>query len=392
MSGPVRILELRSVRGTGGGPEKTILSGAARTDPTRFAVTVCYLRDARDEVFSIDARAASLPIDYVELIERHSFDPAIWSELRRLIRDRHIDIVHSHDYKTNLLAWLVSQCEPVTALSTVHGWTGCSRRERWVYYPGDKRILARFPKVVAVSGDICRELVRYGARPDRIATVPNGIDPQLFRRDRLRSPLVRRRFGIDDREVVIGAVGRLEVQKRFDVLIDAFAAARVGHPNLRLLIAGDGSLRETLDAHAARLGLGASFQLLGHMNDLVELHHAFDLFVQSSEYEGTPNAVLEAMALETPVIATDVGGTTEVLRNGVDGVTVPPGDCGALIQAIVAVLGSPDAARSRAREARHRVETVLSFDVRMAAVEAIYTDLYRSRHPATAVSVASAQA
>src|SRR5947207_917056 len=101
MSRPVRVLELRSVRGTGGGPEKTILMGAARADRARFAVTVCYIRDARDGVFSIDGRAAPLGVDYVEVHERHSLDPRIWPELRRLVRERRIDIVHAHEYKTD---------------------------------------------------------------------------------------------------------------------------------------------------------------------------------------------------------------------------------------------------------------------------------------------------
>src|SRR6516225_2069169 len=93
MTGPIRTLVLRSVSGTGGGPEKTILLGAARTDPNRFAVTVCYLRDARDTAFSVDAKAAALPIDYVEVVERHSFHPSIWFELRRLVQQRRIDII-----------------------------------------------------------------------------------------------------------------------------------------------------------------------------------------------------------------------------------------------------------------------------------------------------------
>jgi glycosyltransferase involved in cell wall biosynthesis len=380
MNGPVRILELRSVRGTGGGPEKTILLGAARTDPERFAVTVCYVRDARDDVFSIDAKAADLPVDYVEVVEKHSFDPSIWFDLRRLIRHRRIDIVHAHDYKTNVLAWLLAQSEPVTALSTVHGWTGHSRRERWAYYPCDKRILARFPKLIAVSSDICQELVRHGARPSRIVTVLNGIDHRAFRRDRSRERWVRRKLGLDDDDLVLGAVGRLEVQKRFDLLIDAFAELRPKQPKLVLLIAGDGSQREALQVQATRLGLGATCRLLGNRSDLVELHHAFDLFVQSSDYEGTPNAVLEAMALETPVIATDVGGTVELVRNGIDGVIVRPGDRAALVHAMAAALAAPDVAASRAREARRRVETALSFDARMAAVEAIYMELYQRRH------------
>ena len=379
MSGPVRILELRSVRGTGGGPEKTILLGAARTDPERFAVTVCYVRDARDDVFGIDTKAADLPVDYVEVIEKHSFDPSIWFDLRRLIRHRRIDIVHAHDYKTNLLAWLLAQSEPITALSTVHGWTGQSSRERWVYYPCDKRILARFPKLIAVSSDISRELVRHGAKPSRVVTVLNGIDHRAFRRDRSRERTVRRALGLDDDDVVIGAVGRLEVQKRFDLLIDAFVELRATRPKLKLLIAGDGSQREALQAQTSRLGLGASCRLLGHQSDLVELHHAFDLLVQSSDYEGTPNAVLEAMALETPVVATDVGGTAELLRNGVDGCIVPPGDRTALVRATAAALAAPDVAASLARQARRRVETTLSFDARMAAVEAIYVELSQRR-------------
>ncbi|MGC4081723.1 MAG: hypothetical protein QM736_06370 [Vicinamibacterales bacterium] len=97
MSRPIRVLELRSVRGTGGGPEKTILQGAARADRDRFAVTVCYLRDVRDDVFEIDAVAGNLPVDYIEVRERHSFDPGVWGQLRRIIRDRKIDIVHAHD-------------------------------------------------------------------------------------------------------------------------------------------------------------------------------------------------------------------------------------------------------------------------------------------------------
>src|SRR6185369_5453685 len=77
---PIRVLELRSVRGTGGGPEKTILAGAARSDPARFAVTVCYIRDQRDGIFALDKTAADLGVDYVEVRERHSLDRAVWPE------------------------------------------------------------------------------------------------------------------------------------------------------------------------------------------------------------------------------------------------------------------------------------------------------------------------
>jgi glycosyltransferase involved in cell wall biosynthesis len=372
---PVRVLELRSVWGTGGGPEKTILLGAARTDPSRHLVTVCYIRDTRDPVFGPAQKADGLPIEYVEVRERHSFDPAIWPALRRLVRERGIEIVHAHDYKTNLLGFLLERREPVVAMSTVHGWTGHSLREKVAYYPLDKRILARYRRLVAVSTDIRNELVRTGSRPERVETILNAIDHRAFWRDRAREQEARLQLGLPADRFVIGAVGRLEPQKRFDLLMDAFARLRSTRPDLLLAIAGDGSQRAALQAHADALGLGESCRLLGHCNDVPLVHHALDLFVQSSEYEGTPNAVLEAMALETPIVATEAGGTAELVRDGVEGLVVPTHDAAALTEAIEAALSDPAAAAARVRAARSRVEGELSFETRMQRLDAIYDEL-----------------
>jgi glycosyltransferase involved in cell wall biosynthesis len=129
----------------------------------------------------------------------------------------------------------------------------------------------------------------------------------------------------------------------------------------------------------SRVGAGASCQLLGHRTDVIALHHAFDFFVQSSVREGTPNCVLEAMAMTTPLIATDVGGTTELVTDGVHGLIVSPGRSTALAEGIERALADRDAARARAAAARRRVETELSFDRRMERVEAIYEELLAFR-------------
>jgi glycosyltransferase involved in cell wall biosynthesis len=377
--GRLRILEFRSVRGTGGGPEKTILLGTARTDRDRYAITVCYVRDLRDEVFHIDQRAGSLPIDYVEIRERHSFDPATWRQLRALVRQRRIDIVHAHDYKCNLLALLLARVEPVIPLSTSHGWTGHSWRERRIYYPGDRWLLARYPRVIAVSSGIRNELIAAGARPGRVSVVLNGIDPEAFHRVREREAGARASFGFAADEVAIGAVGRLEPQKNFPLLVRAFHQLAARFPRARLVIAGDGSLRQELTALVANLRLGDRCRLLGHVADVDRLHHALDLCVQSSDYEGTPNVVLEAMALETPLVATDVGGTAELARDGQEALIVPPRDEEALVTAIRQALADPASSRVRADAARRRVEGELSFATRMQKVEAIYDELSAGR-------------
>ena len=375
MSDRLRVLELRSVRGTGGGPEKTIMLGAERANRDRFDVLVCYIRDKRDTAFQPAERARQMGIRYIEVHEKHSLDLGVWPALKRLVTEARIDIVHAHEYKTDLLAWLLARRTGIAPLSTAHGWTGQSARERLVYYPADKRLLARFPRVIAVSTEIRDELVRHGAHPDRITVILNAIDPDRFRRIGTERQAARARLGIAPDEVVAGAVGRLEPQKRFDLLIDAVAALAPAWPRLRLVIAGDGSLRGALQAQIDRLGVTRICRLLGHRTDITELHHTFDLFVQSSEYEGTPNAVLEAMAMETPLIATDAGGTREIAWPDVHGLVVPIQDTGALQQAIEQVLRDPTAARSRAAAARARIETDLSFETRTRRLEAVYDAL-----------------
>ena len=140
---------------------------------SRFAVTVCYLRDERDEVFGIDAKAADLPVDYVEVLEAHSFDPAIWPRLRRLVRERAIDIVHAHDYKTDLLAWLLatirgrsSRCRPSTA-----GPATAARA--LALLPARQARAARGSReLIAVSSDIRRRAGSTTARARRVSRGP----------------------------------------------------------------------------------------------------------------------------------------------------------------------------------------------------------------------------
>jgi glycosyltransferase involved in cell wall biosynthesis len=233
--------------------------------------------------------------------------------------------------------------------------------------------------VIAVSSDVRDTLVRSGTDPARVTVLLNGIDPSAFQREPRRRDSIRGELGLDPSHQVIGAVGRLEPQKRFDLLLDAFARLRTEWPDARLVIVGDGSLRDTLVQHAARLGLADVCHCTGHRLDIAALHNAFDLFVQSSEYEGTPNAVLEAMAMETPIVATDVGGTRELAFDDVHGLIVPPHDVSALRAAMAASLADPDAARRRARAARARIEGELSFAERTRRLEEVYDTLVAER-------------
>jgi glycosyltransferase involved in cell wall biosynthesis len=390
VSAPIRVLELRSVRGTGGGPEKTILLGSAATDPGRARVTVCYVRHEQDRVFGVGDWAQRLDLDYVEIRERHAFDIAAWRRLLSIVRERQIDIVHAHEYKTNLMALLAARWTGVAPLSTAHGWTGHSFRERWIYYPGDRKILAKYPRLIAVSTQIKDELVAAGAVPGAVTVILNAIDSTAFVRDPDARDAVRSSCGFTSDDIVIGAVGRLEPQKRFDLLLDAIAALRPAHPRLRCAIVGDGTLRSSLEAHAARLGLADACRWLGHRQDVANLHNGFDVFVQSSDYEGTPNAVLEAMAMETPIVATDAGGTRELAQDGIHALIVPPGSAQPLAAALSEVLADPTTAKVRATAARQRVEIDLSFAARTRRLEEVYAAMMDDRQRPRATPVQAA--
>jgi glycosyltransferase involved in cell wall biosynthesis len=388
MTRPIRILELRCADGGGGGPEKTILLGAARSDPARFAVTVCYLRSAWDEAIEIDRRAQDLGIDFVAISQRRRLDLPAWRRVRQLVRQRQIDIVHAHDYKTDLMALLLARMERIIPLSTAHGFTGHSRIERCLYYPADRRLLARFPLVIAVSSQLRATLIRAGARPERVRTVLNGIDHRRFRRDPTQVPELRQALGLSPGEIALGVVGRVEPQKRIDILLRSLALLLPSRPNLRLFVVGEGSLRRELQQLARELGVAHACRFLGHRGDLDRIYPALDVLVQSSDYEGTPNVVLEAMAFETPIVATDVGGTAELIHNDVHGSVVPPGDPNALARAIARTLDDKRATSARVAAARALVEQDLSFEARMRTVERVYEELMHAFHaPGTRADV-----
>jgi glycosyltransferase involved in cell wall biosynthesis len=256
-----------------------------------------------------------------------------------------------------------------------------------VYYPVDKQLIRHFPFVIAVSDQIKNDLIRAGVPEERVTVVLNGIDPAVFQRGHGREAEYRRGLGIAPGEFVVASAGRLEPQKRFDLLMEACARVRQRHPQLRLLIAGDGSLRSELQEIAGRLLPGAC-TLLGHCGDIRPLHHAANMFVQSSDYEGTPNTVLEAMALETPLVATAAGGTAQVAVHGIHALIVPPGDAVALSAAIERAMSDEAGTRSRVARARRRVEGALSFANRMMAVENLYEAAIAAASPRQALSIA----
>ncbi len=379
MSDAIRVLAVCSVDGSGGGAEKIILRTAAKANPDRLRLTVCVLRHAADDAYDLDVRAAELGIDYCEVVSRSKFDRSVLPRLQQISRSRNAEIVHAHGYKSAFFASRLARSEGITPLSTSHGWTGHHWRERFLYYPADRLIVRKFPLAIAVSNQIRDTLIRWGCKPERVRVVLNGIDPKKYYRSQDTVKRIRDSLGVRRKEIAIGAVGRLEPQKRFDILLDAMKLLMPHRPELRLFIAGEGSLKHELLGQIRRLGLSDRCSLLGHRSDVAELYQGFDVLVQSSDYEGTPTVVVEAMSLQIPVVATDAGGTAELMEHGVHGLIVPMRSPVALASAIKRTLDDRGATAQRVAAGRRRVENELSFDTRMAKLERIYREIVDSQ-------------
>jgi len=375
LDSPLNIFVLRSTTGSGGGAEAIILRTASAIDPSKFKLTLCGLRDINDHAYDLDTRASQVNLDYCEVLCKSKYDRQVLPQLRELVRSHEASIIHAHDYKAAYFAARLAKSNGACPLSTCHGWTGQHWRERFIYYPAERLIIRRFPLIIAVSNQIRDVLLRWGCRPEQVRVVLNGINPDEFKVDRDTSQRIRKSLGVGPNEIVLGAVGRLERQKRFDILLDAMSDIVKSRPNVKLFIAGDGELKSALHDQIGRLGLADHCTLLGHRDDMADVYQGFDLLVQSSEYEGTPTILVEAMALEIPVVATDAGGTRDLIEHGVHGLVVPIRRPDILAKAVLEALDSPAATTQRVETAKQHAAANLSFAARTSALQAIYEEL-----------------
>jgi glycosyltransferase involved in cell wall biosynthesis len=243
--------------------------------------------------------------------------------------------------------------------------------QRLLYRAGGRRIDA----FVAVSSDVGAAIRRaYHPGRGRLVVIPNGVDLARFGEpaDRVE---VRRELGLSDDARLLIVVAKFLEQKGHRILLDALPPVLADHPELHVLLAGEGPLRVHLENHAATGGMAARVHFLGNRRDLPRILAASDLFVLPSLWEGLPMALLEALASRLPVVATNVSGSREVLADGDAGVLAPPGNPRALTAAIAGLLADPARAAAMGQAGRERVELHYS----AAGQAARHADLYRER-------------
>lgn len=368
------VLDARVVTGVGGGPEKTLLNSPRFLARAGYRMLCAYMHPPGDPGFDeLRRRAREAGAPLVSVPDRGPADWRVPVRLLNLCRRERVVLWHGHDYKSNALGLLLSRFWPMRLVTTVHGWVRHTGRTP-LYYRVDRFCLPRYERVLCVSPDLYDESRACGVPEARCVLLENGIDTQEYVRS-LSVAEAKRRLGLPPGRLVVGAVGRLSPEKGFDLLIRAVDQLLSEGLDLHLVIAGEGDERARLEALAAGLGRRERVTLLGYRPDTPLLYQALDAFALSSHREGLPNVVLEAMALEAPVVATRVGGVPRLVRDGENGLLVEPGDGAGLGAALGRLLRDAGLRARLAREGRRTAETAYGFAARMEKLAALYDAL-----------------
>ena len=301
---------------------------------------------------------------------RYRFDMRALMDIRRFAKSEGIQIIHTHGYKSNLYGFIISRSLGIPVVATLHGWTGQTQKVR-LYEKLDRWVIRRMDHLVSVAPMICEELASLKLNGTRITFIPNGVDTEKFNPAKIDKD-ARKKLGLDN-SLVIGTVGRLSKEKGHIYLIEAFAKISREVPEARLLIVGDGPLKDSLQLTSYSLQLKDKVIFAGKRDDLPCLYKTMDIFVLPSLTEGLPLVLLEAMSMRLPVVATRVGGMPYVLGED-GGIIVPPRHIEELKNSILLLAKDPSLQRRIGERAREKISLCFS----LSSFYEKYMDMYKN--------------
>jgi len=289
------------------------------------------------------ARVLGLAAEAFVPSARMAFLPML-ARTRQMLRRYPQAIVHSHGYKPDILLSLLGVPRRLACLATCHSWYR-ETRQLQALEAIDKRVLRGFDHVVAVSDEIYAELIASGVSPQKVSLVNNGISVPIAS-EGARSR-VREELGVPMSSKLVVQIGRLARSKRNDLLVAA-AGNLLEVIDVHVLFVGEGDQSHTLANLVRDRRLEGRVHFCGYRDDIPQVLAAADLLALTSDKEGLPIIILEAMAMQCPIVATRVGAIPHVLADGRNAWIVPPNDSDALTKAIKEVLSQPELAKIKA--------------------------------------------
>ncbi|HEX5131855.1 MAG TPA: glycosyltransferase [Candidatus Krumholzibacteria bacterium] len=372
--GHIRVALVASTLGVGGA-ERITADVLRRLPADRFRTQLYFLHAAGPVGRSLIADG----FDGIERMAEGTHDVAALLKLARLFRRNRPDVVYCLDHHDAMtlgrLAGLASGARAMVVASHATGLVGKSH----IFGPVDRMLMDFTGRVVAVSRTHARYLHEHEGLPiSSVRVIENGVDAAAYPpvSDRSRAE-ARAELALGPDEHVIAMVAAMRPEKAHDVLLHALARMRDAGIHAAALLAGDGERRGALEKLADELGLAGSVRFLGVRGDVARLLHAADVVVLPSHavVETLPLAVLEALAVGVPVVASAVGSIGEVIRDGETGCLIPPADAMALADRVTYILENREAALAMARRGMALVRDRFTIERTTRGYEALFSEM-----------------
>ncbi|MEZ4682496.1 MAG: glycosyltransferase [Caldilineaceae bacterium] len=372
MSHRLRILHITASLYTGGA-ERLLLGLAEQCNRAEFEVHICAIGHFGKGTMSADFEQLDLPLHRIPV--QRFYDPRSVIALIRYIKRHNIDLLHTHLLYGDILGRLVGALLRLPVVSTLQNDPRDNHHARI-----DKRWLNRLTASLAATHLVTvSDQIRQGFLEEwqldaaQVSTIYNAVNLAPFLAIPEPPATAQPATATAARPLTITTIGRLKPQKGQHLLLDAVKPLFADHPDVRLLIVGEGPLAAQLQMQAANLGIADRVAFTGLQSDIPQILAQTDIFVLPSLWEGLPLAAIEAMAAARPVILTNVGGNRELIPHEREGILIPPNDIQALSDALLALLHDPEQRRALGQQARLRAQQ--AFDMRVITKQ--YEALYR---------------
>ncbi len=288
-----------------------------------------------------------------EIPMKHRFDLSIIRKLVDLIRERQIDIIHTHGYKSDILGVIAARKAGIKCIVTPHGFENVKDPKLRLFIWLGCKAMTYADRVVPLSPQLLEDSERMGVKDYKLQYIQNGVDLSEVEEQRQRhNPLISQ-----DEEKRIGFIGQMISRKNISDILDVFESLSQRQQNIRLIFVGDGDQRQKLENYASSLSSCSKIEFLGFRDDRLELLQSFDLFVMTSTLEGIPRCLMEACAMGIPVAAYDIPGIDQLITHKKTGLLAKPGDKKTLETYWEKLLFENQSATRLAENAREYVQT-----------------------------------
>jgi glycosyltransferase involved in cell wall biosynthesis len=371
--GKINIIHVRDSCGVYGA-ERVILTLAKHIDENRFNFILLALKSNKSNSQEFIDNARQMGINVIVVPTRGRIDLLALIKIRKILKEKNVNILHSHDFKANFYSILASINIGVKRIVTSHGSTRDSLLKKAYLFLDEKISYKYFNKIIAVSEEISSYLKENHASPDKITVIQNGVDFSLLQSN-LESDFSTKSYTHFNKNVVISVIGRLFPDKGHRFFLIAFSMVCKKHPSAMALIVGDGPLREELSNQIRKMNLEQNVFLCGARSDMKNVYKQTDFVVIPSLREGLPYVLLEAMACEIPVLATSVGDIPLLIQHEVTGYIVSSGDSKALEKYMIELINNPEKAKEMAVRGKQFVIENFSAKKMVKKVEKLYLSL-----------------